>query len=641
MKNLIKMKQLRHLTLKGCILHWQDFVELCKNLPHLKELRIGRFHDSANTLRLLELKKGLNDIAHIRTLHCKTIQGLMLEVLERNLPNLNLVFKGPLKNAAFLCDGDHKTTANMREILYRPLYSRFARQISQRFPNVTFYQVDCHGAEYKDFLPDHLPYFAKLEQLKFEGLKCPEIFYCVLLRYGRNLQELVVRGDGEPRLSFQRIFDLCPKLQYLTLRRVCVVDNSEPINFLKLKELSLIKISCENPSNILLAPNLYKVTLNAKYSDLEKLCHVLPAGQSKIETFIMHLRDLVCISRENFESLSQFWKVLSALSPRLTFCKFFIGVWKTEYCSHVKLCRYICGEVGGMLFYPDSSLVDVLQASVNMKDDLVSLTKVRLQRNILNSPSSLKDNSIRTFIKHIGWFLDNVNKIQFTRKVSGPVREEILKELLRPRKIDRGERNRKFANTMKAIPYLLSSWTIELKLNFLYYLCPMEIRQNLTPRILSMIAKGAPNIGKLIDRGSTTVFTKQIRKSLCRMDKLTCLELNNMALQWRDLVNICKALPTLEKMGFLCFDRSIRPEEMEKDLDAVVRLRELYCRQMSFFELDLFEKLLPNLDVIVEGPTATVERVPLISHDGDTQVIAHLRGFLSRRLNDPSGSGLP
>ncbi|CAB3388020.1 Hypothetical predicted protein [Cloeon dipterum] len=578
-KNLIKMKQLRHITLKGCILHWQDFVELCKNLPHLKELRIARFHDSANTLRLLELRRGLNDIATLRTLHCKTIQSLILEVLERNLPNLSLVFKGPLQNAAFLCDSDNNITANVREILYRPLYSHFAREISLKFPNVTVYQVDCHGAEYKDCLPDHLPDFPKLEQLQFEGLKRPEIFYRVLLRYGGNLQELVVRGDGEPRLSLQRIFDLCPKLQYLTLRRVCVVDNSEPINFLKLKELSLIKISCENQSNILLAPNLIKVTLNAKYSDLMNLCHVLPASHSKIESFIMHLRDLVLTSKED--------------------------------CINIR--------------------------SVNMKGDLVSFTKVRLQRNILNSPSSLKDHLIRFYIKNIDWYLDNVSISQFTRTLSGPVREEILKELLRPRKVERGKRKREFASIMSAIPYLLSPWTLDFKLNFLYYLCPMEIRKDLIPKILSMIAKGAPNIEKLIDRGSITVFTEQMRQILCRMNKLSCLEMNNLALQWKDFVKICKALPKLEKFGFSCFDHSIRPEEIEKDLDDVVQLRKLYCKHLSFNELNLFEKLLPNLDVIVEGPRETAERVPVISHDGDTQIIAHLRGFLSRRLNNPYG----
>ncbi|CAB3388019.1 Hypothetical predicted protein [Cloeon dipterum] len=564
-KNLIKMKQLRHITLKGCILHWQDFVELCKNLPHLKELRIARFHDSANTLRLLELRRGLNDIATLRTLHCKTIQSLILEVLERNLPNLSLVFKGPLQNAAFLCDSDNNITANVREILYRPLYSHFAREISLKFPNVTVYQVDCHGAEYKDCLPDHLPDFPKLEQLQFEGLKRPEIFYRVLLR-------------------------------------VCVVDNSEPINFLKLKELSLIKISCENQSNILLAPNLIKRAVTSYWR----------------RGLTIRLETCRCPVEGSFTLFPSKPKhnTASAAEP-------------------VDLLQRDMAQESQLQINRENQAVSV--RSVNMKGDLVSFTKVRLQRNILNSPSSLKDHLIRFYIKNIDWYLDNVSISQFTRTLSGPVREEILKELLRPRKVERGKRKREFASIMSAIPYLLSPWTLDFKLNFLYYLCPMEIRKDLIPKILSMIAKGAPNIEKLIDRGSITVFTEQMRQILCRMNKLSCLEMNNLALQWKDFVKICKALPKLEKFGFSCFDHSIRPEEIEKDLDDVVQLRKLYCKHLSFNELNLFEKLLPNLDVIVEGPRETAERVPVISHDGDTQIIAHLRGFLSRRLNNPYG----
>ncbi|XP_065336119.1 uncharacterized protein LOC135937007 [Cloeon dipterum] len=190
-----------------------------------------------------------------------------------------------------------------------------------------------------------MPDFPKLTDLAMYGVEFAEIVDCALQKYGKTLQSLRVIGVKMPNLSFQRIFKSCPKLEGLYLEKVGVTDNSEPINFNKLRVLNLVKVSSPGPSKILTAPNLKTIELKVTGLDMRNLSQVLPPrNQNNLKSFYLTLRtsDIISeISEDDFIRIASFLKHLAAVSPRLTFLNFNIGCTSHNYYTYPSVVQHV------------------------------------------------------------------------------------------------------------------------------------------------------------------------------------------------------------------------------------------------------------------------------------------------------------
>ncbi|CAB3384025.1 Hypothetical predicted protein [Cloeon dipterum] len=237
---LTEMKQLKCISLDASIIHWRAFVLVCSSLPALRELNFAQYDTSIRSIHLKEIKKDLPRVSHLRTLKCNRMFIRTRRVLEKHLPHLDLVVKG-IPTLPSMYDECKGQPSSERTFLSRQFHEHLTNQdLHVKYPNITHFKINFHKTCHVRHatLHEYLPNFQKLEALSLEDMCFPVVYYS-LSKYGENLRSLRLIGlRGVPKLSLNRILEMCPKLEELDLDQIRV-ENSEPIeNFSELKKLT-------------------------------------------------------------------------------------------------------------------------------------------------------------------------------------------------------------------------------------------------------------------------------------------------------------------------------------------------------------------------------------------------------------------
>ncbi|CAB3383659.1 Hypothetical predicted protein [Cloeon dipterum] len=218
LKFLSYMKELRILEIVGLFDDKMDLLALlCRKLPNLRVLSapdtfLERTKLSEENIRL--------SFGHLRLLHINISSFENLNKIWMVLPNLDIIYQNILPNGLIL--EDFLEDENMPR---------------EHFFSIRYLELFYDESSWDEFKKTpNLP--STLEGLTLIMLYSQETVEAVLLKYGANLRWLSLRGNGYQSVDLNRISDLCPKLEVLSLTSVQVARNAaQQINFHHLKEL--------------------------------------------------------------------------------------------------------------------------------------------------------------------------------------------------------------------------------------------------------------------------------------------------------------------------------------------------------------------------------------------------------------------
>ncbi|CAB3371386.1 Hypothetical predicted protein [Cloeon dipterum] len=211
------------------------------------------------------------------------------------------------------------------------------------FPKVTCLMVK--SMDYTYSAVDVMPKFDNITQLHLLNLMGNIVnIEKYLIAYGQKLQSLYLgNGNSNTTIDLELVFKYCPKLEKLSLLNACLQKPSSQMNFFaELKELEWVfylnsynstpyrMFNWEIPeimvlSDILLAPKLEKVTLEAKIfnqADLWILNFLIEKNGILNNLHTLHVYFTLPIHRGELKSLADVMKSACAFLPKLTDFKF-------------------------------------------------------------------------------------------------------------------------------------------------------------------------------------------------------------------------------------------------------------------------------------------------------------------------------
>ncbi|XP_065335623.1 uncharacterized protein LOC135936667 [Cloeon dipterum] len=340
---LMKLANLRSLTVKSCSISYEDLVQMCRKLDFLVNLDINIFFECNPSFK--EFKKSFSKLKQFAFRIFSAMgrfqsQDLALEFWEmciKSLPALTVIERfADKKDAGRLppcrtLEKLPKRTSALEHLCTRP--TLFKLHLS--FPKVKHLMVDFQFWTYSERELDSLLHFADIESLVLILVPSLEILERFLDAYGRNLLYLFFKAHFDDEIGFKIIFEKCPILESLGLEDVCVSD--KPLNaFSNLKNFEWKPCkSAENTSrlcNILKAPDLKNLVLKTfNFGDLADVTRLVKSGAilQKLKTLhIDHASDfsIYFLSSDHgerdfkavFQVISNFIKVSSAHLPELS-----------------------------------------------------------------------------------------------------------------------------------------------------------------------------------------------------------------------------------------------------------------------------------------------------------------------------------
>ncbi|CAB3376054.1 Hypothetical predicted protein [Cloeon dipterum] len=383
-----------------------DVIDLCKNLPHLENLKIV-LERSMTDLELEELEiaeKMKTAMSKLKVFMFDTrgSNTSLINLCAEHLPNLRVIgdfsdgfstFDDCNTMADIACAPNG--TSDLRHLLLDFESIECCDEIQlAKFPLVRHLMLSIwpeNGIEDR-YLESWLSQLSNLESLHIEFLVPPNVIRRFLEKFGSSLRALYIlyciEDPNETNLSFSDIFALCPKLERLHLGGNILEDAAPLTSFSQLRELGLDMFREYNNriklSEILQAPFLEKITLFGDCLDFEDLKKT--TGLIADKKILTGLRNLHVINYsqsfrdldvEYFQEISAFIKCAVASIPGLNDVKFDVnGLFsgysvlarsmrdgKTQNSDVPGITQFFAGQIidGELLnLYVDEELIQVL-----------------------------------------------------------------------------------------------------------------------------------------------------------------------------------------------------------------------------------------------------------------------------------------
>ncbi|CAB3388683.1 Hypothetical predicted protein [Cloeon dipterum] len=339
--HLSSLKELRILKVVGFINNCLGIALLCEKLPNLQIL-------SANEINLRniseeEMKKSFG---HLRLLECGVSTSTRNKIWKW-LPHLDVVFD--VRRIGLTLEDFLEDESVPRERKYINLVDyNWASNAWTDFSNIRY--LECYGDEirwneYKKTLK--LP--TTLDALILTLTKNEEPVDGILLEYGANLRYLSLIGDDYQSVQLNHISELCPRLEFLSMKSVHVTGNAtRQAKFSQLKEFVwqheyLCTVESSISAVLSSSPNLRKLVLKGhSYSlfDLKQVKNLVIDKKVLGSLQTLHWEVSRFTKGSVFKELAGLMKIASANLAELRDLKLSLADGSSSFINIVETMRH-------------------------------------------------------------------------------------------------------------------------------------------------------------------------------------------------------------------------------------------------------------------------------------------------------------
>ncbi|CAB3382287.1 Hypothetical predicted protein [Cloeon dipterum] len=235
-KNLRKLEMLQKLELN--LIRYKNLAKICKKLKNLRHVTVSFMTDSLHFRIENDIVEFRRSFSHLKVFcfasssshYCSTVMFSNFELHLRSLciqylPNLEVAgeyFDTGRCNCQWIVQFPSQISALQH--LSAPAEER---EWSTTFPNVTHLKVHFFDVIAEKQLEAMLQ-FPKIVGLNLERCPTREIMQEFLVRYGENLDTLILSSSRESHISLElkTLFQSCPKLEKLCLKNVSLKNES-------------------------------------------------------------------------------------------------------------------------------------------------------------------------------------------------------------------------------------------------------------------------------------------------------------------------------------------------------------------------------------------------------------------------------